>query len=242
MHIRADLAEAQRTAWEQVGAPGTWWTSAERIAIAAETRHALACPLCIARKDAVSPTMVGGDHATLGALSRAAVEAVHRIRTDPGRIGEAWHRRVLAQGLDADRYAELVSIVAITVAIDTFRHALGLDLWPPPPAQPGTPRGHRPRGVQPGPGWGFFLPAESRDADDPDLYREHPGPRQRSPANIILALSAVPYSMMHWWDLMEAMYQPGPWMRDYGREYRAISHAQIEMLAARVAALNRCEY
>src|SRR5215472_3382328 len=104
MHIRADLAEAQRTAWEQVGAPGTWWTSAERIAIAAETRHALACPLCIARKDAVSPTMVGGDHATLGALSRAAVEAVHRIRTDPGRIGEAWHRRVLAQGLDADRY------------------------------------------------------------------------------------------------------------------------------------------
>jgi hypothetical protein len=96
--------------------------------------------------------------------------------------------------------------------------------------------------VKPGPGWGFFLPAEDRDADDPDLYLEQPGPRQRSDANIIRSLSAVPHSMMHWWDLMEAMYQPGPWMRDYGREYRAISHAQIEMLAARVAALNRCEY
>jgi hypothetical protein len=30
-------------------------------------------------------------------------------------------------------------------------------------------------------------------------------------------------------------------MRDFSREYRAISHAQIE-LAARVSALNRCLY
>jgi hypothetical protein len=242
MRIRADLAAAARTAWEKIGEPGTWWTGAERAAIAAETRHALACRLCAARQQAPSPAMVGGDHATLGALPGAAVEAIHRIRTDPGRIGEAWYRRVLAQGLDADRYAELVSVAAVTVAVDTFRHALGLDALPLPRPQPGAPSSHRPRGVKPGPGWGFMLAAEDRDADDPDLYREHPGPRQRSGANIILSLSAVPYSMMHWWDLIEAMYQPGPWMRDYGREYRAISHGQIEMLAARVAALNRCEY
>ena len=242
MHIRTDLAEAQRGAWEKIGAAGTWWTGAERVAIAAETRHALRCPLCAARAQALSPAMVGGEHATLGALPSAAVEAIHRIRTDPGRIGEAWYRRVLEQGLDAERYAELLSVVAVTVAVDTFRHALGLDPPPLPTAQPGTPRRHRPRGVKPGPGWGFFLPAEDRDADDPDLYLEHPGPRQRSGANIIASLSAVPQAMMHWWDLMEAMYQPGPWMREYGREYRAISHAQMEMLAARVAALNRCEY
>jgi hypothetical protein len=31
-------------------------------------------------------------------------------------------------------------------------------------------------------------------------------------------------------------------MRDFSREYRAVTHAQIEMLAARVAALNRCHY
>jgi len=31
-------------------------------------------------------------------------------------------------------------------------------------------------------------------------------------------------------------------MRDYGVDYRAIGHPQIELLAARVAALNRCEY
>jgi len=52
----------------------------------------------------------------------------------------------------------------------------------------------------------------------------------------------VPNSMIHWWDVLEELYQSSPQMRDYGVEYRAISHAQIELLAARVAALNRCEY
>jgi len=242
MRIRTDLASALARAWARIGEPGTWWTGAERVAIAAESRHALTCPLCAARKVALSPAMVGGDHATLGALSGAAVEAIHRIRTDPGRLGEAWYRRVLAGGLDADRYAELVSVVVIAVAVDTFHHAAGLEPLPLPAARSGTPSRRRPRGVKPGPGWGFSLAAEDRSDDDPDLYCEHPGPRTRSGANIILALSAVPEAMMHWWDMFETMYQPGPWMRDFTREYRAISHAQMEMLAARVAALNQCEY
>ncbi len=242
MHIRTDMADAQAHAWARIGEPGTWWTGAERIAIAAETRHALSCPLCAARKAAVSPAMVGGDHATLGALPGAAVEAIHRIRNDPGRIGAAWYRSVLADGLDADRYAELVSVVVITVAVDTFRHAIGVAPLPLPVARAGEPTRRGPRGVKPGPGWGSCLLAEDRSDDDPDLYCEQPGPRTRSEANVLLALSAVPQAMMHWWDMFETMYQPGPWMRDFTREYRAISHAQIEMLAARVAAINQCEY
>ena len=48
--------------------------------------------------------------------------------------------------------------------------------------------------------------------------------------------------MIHWWDMFETMYLPAPAMRDFSREYRAISHAQIELLAARIAALNQCVY
>lgn len=55
-------------------------------------------------------------------------------------------------------------------------------------------------------------------------------------------MSLVPDSMIHWWDMLEAMYQSSAQMRDFGRDYRAVTHAQIELLAARVAALNRCEY
>ena len=38
------------------------------------------------------------------------------------------------------------------------------------------------------------------------------------------------------------MYLPDRQLRDYGTEYRAITHAQIEFLAARMSALNRCTY
>jgi hypothetical protein len=38
------------------------------------------------------------------------------------------------------------------------------------------------------------------------------------------------------------MYLPQDAMRDFGREYRAITHPQIEMLAARVAVRNQCVY
>jgi hypothetical protein len=86
------------------------------------------------------------------------------------------------------------------------------------------------------------LAPDDRTADEPDLYRDLPGPRERVGGNVQRALSLVPDSMIHWWDLFETMYLPGPAMRDFDREYRAISHAQIEMLAARVAALNQCLY
>src|SRR5262249_1444565 len=107
MQIRSDLADAQDKAWAVLGDPGTWWTGAERVAIAAEARHADVCPLCVARLEALSPMMVTGDHSALGVLPVAAVEAVHRMRTDSGRLGEGWYRRVRDGGLSEGQYVEL---------------------------------------------------------------------------------------------------------------------------------------
>jgi hypothetical protein len=242
MRIRSDLMDAQAKAWAAIGDPGTWWTGADRVAIAAETRHAAACPLCAARREALSPAMVGGEHRTLGVLPPPAEEAVHRMRTDSGRLGERWYRRLLADGLAEEQYVELVSIVAIVIAVDTFRAAIGQEALLLPASIPGAPSMIRPKGAKVGPGWAAALAPDDRSDDDPDLYRDHPGPRQRYGANVHRALSLVPNAMIHWWDLLECMYQSSPMMRDFSREYRAVTHAQIEMLAARVAALNRCHY
>jgi hypothetical protein len=242
MQIRADLLTAEADAWTGIGEPGTWWTGAERVAIAAETRHALLCPLCAARRAALSPAMVAGNHGSLGVLPGAAVEAVHRIRTDSGRLTERWYQQVLGSGLSEEPYVELVAIVAITVAVDTFRAAAGLPVLNLPEARSGAPSRIRPRGARPGVAWMATLAPEDRTDEDPDLYREHPGPRQRYGANIHRALSLVPKAMMQWWDLLECQYQTSAMMRDFSREYRAVTHAQIEMLAARVAALNQCHY
>ena len=240
--MRGRLAMAQAEAWRRIGEPGSWWTGAERIAIAAETRHAAGCRLCAARRDALSPAALAGEHDAATLLPATAVEAIHRIRTDSGRLGETWYRDLLAAGLSDTRYVELVSVLAVVVAIDTFRTALGLDPWPLPPPVAGEPARRRPAGAKPGVAWMPTLAPDDRAADDPDLYGDDPGPRRRTGANVHQALSLVPSAMIHWWDAFETMYMSSAEMRDFSREFRAIGHGQMEMLAARVAALNRCEY
>jgi hypothetical protein len=241
--MREELAETQAQAWQRLASPGTWWTSAERVAIAAESRHARDCPLCATRAVALSPLRVGGAHARQNSpLTDVAIEAIHRIRTDPGRLGETWFLRLREAGLGEAAYVELVSVVAVVTAVDTFRRAAGLEPWVLPTPRDGAPTRRRPSGARPGLAWVATLSPEDVTPDDPDMYRDHPGPRTRYGANIHRALSLVPDSMIHWWDMLEAMYQSSAQMRDFAREYRAVTHPQIELLAARVAALNRCEY
>ncbi|TFH21484.1 MAG: hypothetical protein E4H03_10570, partial [Myxococcales bacterium] len=83
--VRDDIVESQSRAWEALAQPGTWWTGAERVAIAREARAAWDCPLCRKRKSALSPYAVNGSHAAATDLSTVAIDAVHRIVTDPGR-------------------------------------------------------------------------------------------------------------------------------------------------------------
>ena len=71
--MRSELSTEVARGLRRIGQPGTWLTASERVAIAAETRHALHCPLCAARKAALSPGAVAGEHDSLGQLSAADV-------------------------------------------------------------------------------------------------------------------------------------------------------------------------
>jgi alkylhydroperoxidase family enzyme len=236
--MRPELKEAVTRAWQAVAACGVWWTSEERLAIARETRAARDCPLCRVRKDAAIPQAVAGAHAVATALSPAAIEAIHRIVTDPGRLSQAWYERTIAAGVSEEAYIELLGVVAMTTAVDTFDRGLGVPLRALPPAGAGQPSRRRPIGVKPGLGWMPMLAPEDVTDDDPPLYTI----AGRSGGNVHRALSLVPEAMMQFWDLFEPMYLHQTAMRDFGREYRAVTHAQIEMLAARVAVQNQCVY
>ena len=61
-------------------------------------------------------------------------------------------------------------------------------------------------------------------------------------ANIRRALSLAPEEAYAWFQLVETQYLLGKWMRDFANEYRAITHAQIELIAGRVSVLNQCFY
>jgi len=235
--IREDLAGAHARAWSRIGRPGTWWDGAGRIAIAAETRHAPLCALCRHRKEALSPAAIEGTHDSLGALPEIVVDVVHRVRTDPGRLNERWYHDVTAAGLSEEQYVETVSIVAHVVAIDTMALGLGVDPLVLPQPEPGMPSRYRPDGAKPGGAWVPWLePADLSEAEA-GLY-----PAGRPAANIMKAMSLVPEEVRSFFDLVSHQYMPPLAMRDFSREYRAISHAQVELLAARVSALNQCLY
>jgi hypothetical protein len=235
--IRDDLAAAHARAWVRIGHAGTWWDGAQRVAIAAETRHAPSCELCRRRKEGLSPAAIEGKHDSLGALPELVVEVVHRMRTDPGRVSEGWFRGIIAAGLAEEHYIETVSVVAHVVAIDTMARGLGFDEPALPQPQPGRPSHYRPAGAKPGGAWVPWLEPEDLSEAEADLY-----PSGRPAANIMKAMSLVPDEVRCFFDVVSHQYQPPLAMRDFSREYRAISHAQIELLAARVSALNQCLY
>lgn len=233
--VREDIRQAHAAAWDRIARPGTWLTGAQRVAIAAETRHArTACALCKARKEALSPSSVDGAHDTKSDLPAAQVEAIHRIATDPGRLTESWQNGL---GLDESVYVETVGVIAQLTAIDTFASGLGEPWRTLPEPVSGEPTRRVTPGAKHGLAWVATLDPADAEGEDEGLY-----PSGRPPANIRRAMSLVPNEVRGFFNLVEVQYLPGPAMNDFDNEYRAITHAQIELLAGRVSAINQCAY
>src|SRR5204863_142018 len=122
------------------------------------------------REAALSPAAVAGMHDSLGELPEAAVEAVHRIRTDPGRLTRSWFDNVIRSGLSPEQYVEIVSVVAHTVALDTFARGVGIPPLPLPDASDGAPSCHRPSGARPGPAWVPWIEPEDLTEAEAGIY------------------------------------------------------------------------
>ncbi len=234
--IRAGLAVERERAWERLAAPGTWWNSATRLAIAAEVRNASICLLCRERKAALSPYTIDGTHHGLGALSEPIIEITHRVATDAGRITQAWIDSLHVAGVTDEQYIETVGVVSLVTALDTFDHALGLTRRPLPPIQPGEPTRHRPAWAKRDLAWVPTVAPEVLTADDPDPYSVH------GAKNIHRAMSLVPQEVINFFDLDVELYLKDHEIRDFATEHRALTHAQIELIAGRVSALNGCYY
>ena len=237
--IRDDLTDAHENAWAALGAPGTWLTGAQRIAVAAEIRQACSCAHCSRIKAALSPNAVAGKHASLGglgALDAGAVELIHRVVSDPGRLSERWTQEVLARGLSEGEYVEITGIIAMVTMMDAFTRALGAQERALPTPQPGEPTRHRPAGAKKQAAWlPLVEPEDATEADGP-LY---PSPKA---GYIYRGLSLVPQSLRDYWALANMHYLPGQFVYKFDSSIRAISRPQVEILAARVSALHQCVY
>ena len=238
MRIRDDLAVAHQDVLDHLATPGTWWTGTERLAIAAETRHAAHCDHCRRRRKSLSPAAVSGSHDTLGVLPDAIADMVHCVATDPARLTLSFYQRMRAAGVTEEEYVETLSVIVHTIAIDTFAKAMGIEPLALPPARDGEPERVRPQGVVQGAAWVPWI--ESPDKL-PSAYAAL-YPPGRPAANIMKAMSLVPPEVDSFFRLGAAQYLGPHQMRDFSQEFRAITHAQIELVAARVSSLNQCLY
>ncbi len=232
--VRDDLRIAHAHAWERLGRPGTWWTGAERVAIAREVRAAWRCSLCRERKAALSPNTVPGPHARASTLPDEIVDAVHRLTTDPGRLSRDWFDRVRAVASDG-HYVELLGVVVTVVSIDSFCHGIGVPLHALPEPVAGEPSCYRPTQARNEGAWVPMIPAADARGLEQGLFGDS------RTANVVRALSLVPDEVRQLRELSAAQYLSELQMMDFAVG-RSLSRAQMELIAGRVSALRECFY
>lgn len=236
--IRDDIGEAHRWVWDKIAQPGSWWSGAERVAIAEEVRQARKCSYCADRKAALSPAHLKGSHNTEGSLPEALVDAIHRVTTDAPRLTRSFIDELNQAGISDAAYVEMLGIVVAMVSIDVLHEALDLALEDLPKPIKGEPSHYLADNLVDDGAFVKMLAADNLSNRESDLF----GGASRAP-NVLRAMSAYPDSVRMLTTLSEAHYIP---MNDVSNPRyeggRAISRAQIELVAGRVSALNDCFY
>jgi hypothetical protein len=235
--VREDIPKAYQVYWQKLASPGSWWTGAERVAIATESRSALTCAFCKARKKALSPYTFEGLHQQRSDLPAVAVDAVHRIITDQGRITQAWVNDNVTRGMTKEAYVELVGVVVTVFSIDEFHRALGLLIEPLPTPTPGEISRYRPAVVREDIGFVPTVPADGNVGQESDIWD---GVRA---ANVLRALTLVPQTFKDWRAIGDVQYLTFEGMGNFVKDaHRTINRMQMELIAGRVSSINECFY
>lgn len=200
---------------DAIAAPGAWWSGADRLAIVRAARTAPNCSFCAGR-DELSSAAIDGEHDNDGVLPPIAVEAVHAIRNDSGRLTRRWFDDVIDMGMLPEAYVELVAVTASSVIVDTFAQGIGLSMPELPDPVGGAPTLERSDDVEDAGAW---LP----------LARE-------GQANILRSLALVPSALKLFFGTFGRSYYMAP------DSQFALDRAQVELVAARVSAVNECFY
>lgn len=234
--VREDLLAAHRRAWQRLAQAGNWWTGAERVATATEVRNAWQCSLCKARKAALSPYTIAGTHQSVSKLPETAIDVIHRVVTDSGRLTQSWFQKTMAAGELTDaQYVEIIAVVVTMVSIDSFCRGIGVPLHPLPEPEPGEPSRYRPATAQQEAAWVPMISVEGATGAEAGLW----GTGWAS--NVLRALSLVPDAVRQLIDLSNAHYVPRDRVMDFTWG-RSLSRAQMELIAGRVSALRGCFY
>lgn len=227
--VREDITAVHAGQLKGWGAPGTWGSGAQRLAVAAEARKA-----CI--DEGLLEAANGRDSADDAAMPDFVREIIARLAVSPKDVDQDFFNAAIEKGLSDAEYVEIVGLVARITNLDIFARGIGVPLRPLPAAEPGRPNQGRPAVAVMELAWVPTIPNPPEGGALADsLYDGHPMPY------IVRALSLVPAELRMHVALEQVQYLPLKHILQYDyQHHEGLSRAQAEIVAGRVSALNEC--
>jgi len=99
-------------------------------------------------REALSPGSVKISNTTLGVLTDAEVQVIHRVVCDPGRLSEPWSQSIIGMGLSEGEYGEITGLISMVMILDTCSLGLGLSDLDLPEPKIGVPTQYVPAGAK----------------------------------------------------------------------------------------------
>lgn len=230
--IRTEIEETHMAAAAHWAGGGTWWTAQERTAIVAEVRTAW---------DAdelppwTAPSSVDGLIAADHILPPAAIDVIWRLTNHVTTLTHEWYQSYVPVQLAAEKYVEIVGMVAQVTLTDRFADALDLDRIPVPDLPTGDPTREMPDGAEVSSHWVPTAPIVDGSWTPADPNTPVP--------NVRKALSLVAAERIMQWVLIDAHYvQGGALADDFAGMHWSLTRSQIELLGTRTSNVNECFY
>lgn len=207
--MRDDLVEAHARSLAHVAAPGAKLSAVRRVEVAEAARRSYLDP-------APPPPWVR----PYGDLT---LDVAHRLACHAGTITEQWYRQVLAEGMDALEWVEIVGVVVATVPPVAFARAIGHPTPHLPLPLDGEPTG-RVAGELATPALNWVPVAAPAD----------------EVASVVQALSVLPDEFDNLWQLAAAQYMSDRQMDDPRWNRGTLSRPQMELAAGRISLIHEC--
>lgn len=230
--IRPALEAAHEDTLDSIARPGRWWRADERIAIAAEARAA---------RIEAGLQEPGDDPPIDPGLPQAVRRVAREVAVSTNELDRDFCTQALADGLSDTEYCETVGIVSRLANVDIFARGIGVPSRPLAAPQAGEPTRERPLTARDEGAWIETVPGGRRGKHEAvGIYGTD---TVEGAPFIYRALSLVPEEARGLVTLGRRQYVEIADFMDLDFTFEPqISRAQVELLAARVSAINACFY
>lgn len=230
--VSPEIEKLHERELETMSKTGTWWRAGERHDIALSARAA---------RVAAGTQAAAAEAATVMTAPAPALTVARELADGGAAIDADWYAARRAEGLGEEEYVETVGVVARLAQLDVFARAIGLPPAPlAAPAANDEPPSERPAEAI---DEGFYTASIPAGEAGGDTGRRIYGTDYKNAANILRSLSLVPAEARRLNIIAGAQYMTLQNLLDFGYSpFPTLSRPQLELVAAKVSAINQCFY